>query len=183
MPENEYAVHAIDTPYDTWKRLIPKAEPFVERDEVPPQNFYELAKTAPDPHGTTWNYEGKPTVDRDTGAMKGRKDIELFTAPPLGLAEYGKVCSYGSNGKYAQNNWRLGFQWSLSANAMLRHYLAWVGGEDLDSESGLHHLAHAAWHCLVLVQYSQDHPEKDDRFGMPADPATHPPIHRHKEID
>lgn len=112
------------------------------------------------------------TVDPDTGAMKGRKDVELFTAPPLGLQEYGRVCSYGSNGKYAQNNWRLGFTWSLSANALLRHYLAWAGGEDRDPESGLHHLAHAAWHCLVLVQYAHDHPEKDDRFGMPADPAT-----------
>lgn len=112
------------------------------------------------------------TVDATTGAMKGRKDVELFTAPPYGLQEYGKVCSYGSNGKYAQNNWRLGFVWSLSANALLRHYLAWASGEDRDPESGYHHLAHAAWHCLVLVQYSQDHPEKDDRFNGPADPAT-----------
>lgn len=112
------------------------------------------------------------TIDPDTGAMKGRKDVELFTAPPLGLAEYGRVCSYGANGKYAPNNWRLGFTWSLSANALLRHYLAWVGGEDRDPESGLHHLAHAAWHCLTLVQYANDHPEKDDRFGKPADPAT-----------
>ena len=120
----------------------------------------------------TWKYEGEPTVNPDTGAMKGRKDVELFTAPPLALREYGKVCSYGSNGKYAPNNWRLGFQWSLSANALLRHYLAWVGGEDLDPESGLHHMAHAMWHCAVLVQYATDHPELDDRFGGPACPAT-----------
>lgn len=132
----------------------------------------------------SWKYEGEPTVNPATGAMKGRKDVELFTAPPLALREYGKVCSYGSNGKYAQNNWRLGFQWSLSANAMLRHYLAWVGGEDLDPESGLHHMAHAMWHCAVLVQYATDHPELDDRFGMPADPATKiRPIHLHKELD
>lgn len=118
-----------------------------------------------------WAYAGKPTVDPDTGGMKGRKDVELFTAPPLGLTEYGKVCSYGSRDKYAQNNWRYGFVWSLSANALLRHYLAWVGGEDNDPESGLHHMAHAAWHALVLVQFSTDHPTKDDRFGMPAHPV------------
>lgn len=112
------------------------------------------------------------TTDPDTGAMKGRKDIELFTAPPQGLEEYGRVCAYGSNGKYAPNNWRLGFDWSLSANALLRHYLKWVGGEDKDQESNLHHLAHAAWHCLVLVQYASEHPEKDDRFGGPNCPAT-----------
>lgn len=117
-----------------------------------------------------WIYEGAPTKDPDTGGMKGRKDCELFTAPPYGLQEYGKVCSYGSRDKYAQNNWRYGFVWSLSANALLRHYLAWVGGEDTDPESGLHHLAHAAWHSLVLVQFSKDHPEKDDRFLGPAHP-------------
>lgn len=109
-------------------------------------------------------------VNPDTGGMKNRKDCELFTAPPLALIEYGKVCSYGSRSKYAQNNWRYGYVWSLSANALLRHYLAWVGGEDLDPESGLHHLAHAAWHSLVLVQFGHDHPELDDRFGMPAHP-------------
>lgn len=132
----------------------------------------EIRQAQADLKAQGWDYEGEPTVNPDTGAMKGRKDIELFTAPPLALREYGKVCSYGSNGKYAPNNWRLGFQWSLSANALLRHYLAWVGGEDLDPESGLHHMAHAMWHCAVLVQYATDHPELDDRFGGPACPAT-----------
>lgn len=143
--------------FDKWSKMIPHAEPY--GDDV-----RAVAEQ--------WEYEGVKTVNPKTGAMKGRKDVELFTAPPYALQEYGKVCSYGSNGKYAPNNWRLGFNWSLSADAMLRHYLAWVGGEDLDPESGLHHLAHAAWHCLVLVQYSKDHPELDDRFGGPACPAT-----------
>lgn len=188
-PSDQFGTSA----YDKWKSKFP-IKPHIYSDDEPTalagpkkslsdyvreareERIRELMITSESEYAGNlkqeWQYEGEPTTDKDTGAMKGRKDVELFTAPPYALAEYGKVCSYGSNGKYAPNNWRLGFQWSLSANAMLRHYLAWVGGEDLDPESGLHHLAHAAWHCLVLVQYSQDHPEKDDRFGMPACPAT-----------
>lgn len=167
-------------PYKTFENRTAEVDRMIadhgnpEFDVDRPRKFHvdgSLRSNRPYKWGAEWGKEIRIT-DPTTGAMKGRKDVELFTAPPHGLQEYGRVCSYGSNRKYAPNNWRLGFAWSLSANALLRHYLAWAGGEDKDAESGLHHLAHAAWHCLVLVQYSIDHPEKDDRFGGPACPAT-----------
>ena len=68
------------------------------------------------------------------------------------------------------HNFRLGYNVSLSLNALWRHVLAFQGGEDTDPESGRSHLAHAAWHCLNMIQTLKDHPEMDDRWG-PAENA------------
>lgn len=105
-----------------------------------------------------------------TGGQKEAKDAELFTAPPDALLELAKVYSYGAHKKYAPHNYRLGYPWSYIYNALFRHVLASMKGEDEDPESGLLHMAHAAWHCLALVQFLIDqregrHPKEfDDRF-------------------
>lgn len=105
-----------------------------------------------------------------TGGMKETKDAELFTAPPEAMMELAKVYAYGAHTKYAPHNYRLGYQWSNVYNALYRHILASIGGEDVDPESKLLHMAHAAWHCLTLVQFYLDQqdgrhpPEFDDRF-------------------
>ena len=80
-----------------------------------------------------------------------------------------KVYGYGAE-KYAPNNFRKGYNWSLSYNSLLRHVMLSEEGEDIDPESGLLHLAQAAWHCLTLIQFYFDkesgaHPaELDDRW-------------------
>lgn len=157
-------------PYENWMKHFPaKSHTYSDDDPEMDEIGHEVKIHPAISYKDALSGEVR-VINPVTGGMKNRKDCELFTAPPVGMVEYGKVCSYGSRDKYAQNNWRYGFVWSLSANALLRHYLAWVGGEDHDPESGLHHMAHAAWHALVLVQFSVDHPSLDDRFGMPAHP-------------
>lgn len=113
------------------------------------------------------NGEETRIVDAETGGAKGSKPCQLFSAPPAGLEALGRVCGMGAD-KYELHNFRNGYAWSLSANAMLRHYLAWNAGEDADPESGVSHLAHVAWHALVLIQFAQDHPGKDDRYRAAA---------------
>jgi len=104
-----------------------------------------------------------------TGGEKGSKLPQLFWAPPAALRELAKVYGYGAE-KYAPNNFRKGYNWSLSYNSLLRHVLAAEEGEDIDPESGLLHLAQAAWHCLTLIQFYLDKesgahpPELDDRW-------------------
>ena len=104
-----------------------------------------------------------------TGGEKGSKLPQLFWAPPAALRELAKVYGYGAE-KYAPNNFRKGYNWSLSYNSLLRHVLAAAEGEDRDPESGLLHLAQAAWHCLTLIQFYLDKesgahpPELDDRW-------------------
>lgn len=97
-----------------------------------------------------------------TGGEKGVKDSQLAWADPLTLIELGKVYGYGAT-KYAPTNWRKGYEWSKSFSALQRHLLAFWSGEDNDPESGLSHMAHAAWHCLTLMSFAAEHRNFDDR--------------------
>ena len=45
----------------------------------------------------------------------------------------------------------------------MRHLWKWHRGEDLDKESGLTHLAHAAWGCFTLIWYTKHRSDLDDR--------------------
>lgn len=99
----------------------------------------------------------------DTGGMKGSKDCQPFWIDSRGLTALGEVAGYGC-GKYEPHNYRKGVSVSLHMNAAWRHILLFQGGEDLDSESGLPHLAHAAWNLLAAHTQTVDHPELDDRF-------------------
>lgn len=101
-------------------------------------------------------------VDPVTGGEKGQKDIQLHCIPWEGLQELGKVYAFGST-KYADYNFRKGFLWSLSFDAMMRHAFLFWSGQDNDDESKLHHLAHAAWHCLTLMLFSITGRGTDDR--------------------
>lgn len=107
-------------------------------------------------------------IDPDTGGQKGRKLEEYALIPVEPLAEVARVYGYGAK-KYAPNNWRLGYSWSLSYSAMQRHLNAFWRGEEYDSESGLHHLAHVTFHAFSLMyfsglgSYKPTYAEKDDR--------------------
>ena len=104
-----------------------------------------------------------------TGGQKGSKQAQLFDAPPEALLELAKVYGHGAE-KYSHHNYRKGYNWSLSYNALFRHLLASINGEDIDPESGLPHMAHSIWHCLTLTQFLLDKeagrhpPELDDRW-------------------
>lgn len=88
-------------------------------------------------------------VDPTTGGEKGSK-IQRFSLIPSEflwtLAEhYGKGAR-----KYADRNWERGYDWSLSVDAMERHWHQWKMGERTDPETGSSHLVAAAWHCIAL---------------------------------
>ena len=60
------------------------------------------------------------------------------------------VLTFGAK-KYAPNQWQSVPDGRNSyMSAALRHIAAWAEGENLDSESGLHHLAHAGC-CLLFL--------------------------------
>jgi len=101
-------------------------------------------------------------VDPETGGEKGQKNVQLHCVPWEALEQVGMVYSFGS-GKYADYNFRKGYKWSLSFDALQRHLWAFWAREDLDEESQLHHLAHAAWHCFTLLLYSLTGRGTDDR--------------------
>ena len=79
------------------------------------------------------------------------------------LMGVGVVLAYGAK-KYAAHNWRKGLLLSRTLGATLRHVLAFLGGEDLDPETGLCHLLHAS--CSVMFAYETWLTSKgmDDRY-------------------
>jgi hypothetical protein len=102
-------------------------------------------------------------VNEKTGAEKCSKPERMDLIPAEALEELGRVYGFGIK-KYSAHNWRKGYDWSLSMSALLRHYMAFQRGEDVDPESGLHHLAHAMFHCAALIVFAEEHNELDDRW-------------------
>lgn len=90
-----------------------------------------------------------------------KPDYSLLS--PIALNQIVEVLTYGKT-KYTAHNWRRGFQFSRLIAACFRHLFAWLGGEDLDPETGLSHLAHAVCCLLFLLELSITKPELDDRY-------------------
>ena len=101
-------------------------------------------------------------INNETGGRKDEKPTQLHAIPWEALQEVGKTYSYGVN-KYEDYNFRKGYKWSLSFDAMQRHQWAFWNREDKDEESGLYHMAHAVWHGLNLLFYSITEKGSDDR--------------------
>jgi len=65
--------------------------------------------------------------------------------------------------KTGENNWRSGLSYGRCFAALHRHVWAFWLGETHDSESGLHHLAHAICCLLFLLEYQFTETGIDDR--------------------
>jgi len=105
-------------------------------------------------------------TDEATGGQKGKKLTQLGSLDPVALIELARVAGMGAN-KYAAFNYLKGYDWSLSFNALMRHALLFWAGETHDPESGLNHMAHAAWMALSLVSFSERDLGTDDRPETP----------------
>ena len=92
---------------------------------------------------------------------QGKTRYDLIPAIPLELL--GKVYTMGA-GKYEDHDWRKGIKWSRIFAAIMRHLWAFWMGRDIDIESGLPHLAHAAWGCFALLEYMVTQRTYDDRY-------------------
>lgn len=101
-------------------------------------------------------------TDAATGGMKGKKLTQVGALDPVALIQLARVAGMGAD-KYAAFNYLKGYDWSLSFNAMMRHALLFWAGEDRDPESGLPHMAHAAWMALSLVSFLERGAGHDDR--------------------
>jgi len=83
--------------------------------------------------------------------------IDAYSLEQLAL-----IYTFGAQ-KYEDENWRKGISWKRVFAATMRHLWSFWKGEELDPESGLPHLAHAAWNIFSLINYSKYRREFDDR--------------------
>lgn len=99
-----------------------------------------------------------------TGFKKFDSDkVRMELLPPAALEQVAKVFTYGAR-KYSEENYLLGTNYRRYCGAVLRHTWAFMRGEDMDPESGLSHLAHAACNCLMLLELLRVNTGKDDRI-------------------
>ena len=80
--------------------------------------------------------------------------------PPSAPKALASVLTYGAK-KYKPNNWKSVDDTSRYVDALYRHLELWRGGEKLDSESGLPHLAHALTNIAFLIQFEDDMDSRD----------------------
>ncbi len=97
---------------------------------------------------------------------EGKNRLDLI--PPWSIDQIAQVYTYGTI-KYDDDNWWKGMPWKKVIGPMLRHIWKWLRGEKYDDESGLHHLAHAAWQCIALMEYERNKIGRDNRVPYTLD--------------
>jgi len=126
-----------------------------------------------------------------TGGQKGVK-LERFDLIPVGpLTQLATHYGVGAN-KYADHQWRNGYEWSKSYSALMRHLTAFWAGYDYDvcsndpegcshvdsegrpfvairedacyNHTGSHHMVAVAWHSFALLEFIERFPQHDDRY-------------------
>lgn len=80
--------------------------------------------------------ENKPELSYILDVMPALKDMVA-------------VMEFGAN-KYERNNWKKGFPKEKLLDSLMRHLDAFYSGENIDPESGLHHVGHILCNAAFL---------------------------------
>jgi hypothetical protein len=89
--------------------------------------------------------------------------------PPLSLVPKALLegvawtLGFGAN-KYGRDNYKQGFKYTRLADAVFRHMVSAVNGEDNDPESGRLHLEHAAATLAMMLECNRLSTLEDDRY-------------------
>lgn len=130
-------------------------------------SYVIFSDQSPDPikvvDGSEYSSGEIRSVNSDTGGEKGVKPERHDLIPTGALAALARHYGIGAE-KYEDHNWRRGYEWSKSFNALRRHVDDFWGGEDIDSETGSPHMAAVAFHAFALLTFMEEHPELDDRW-------------------
>lgn len=98
-----------------------------------------------------------------TGGQKGRKQAQFGLIPTGPLTQLAEHYGRGAE-KYDANQWRAGYPWSWSYDALQRHANAFWSGEDFDEETGSNHMVAVAWHAFTLLEFYKNKKDQDDRY-------------------
>jgi hypothetical protein len=93
-------------------------------------------------------------IDMSTGRKFDSDKLEYGLIPPLALKALVEVLTFGAQ-KYERGNWmHVPDAKRRYFDALQRHVWSWKEGEQIDPESGKHHLAHAM--CCIAFLYEHD---------------------------
>lgn len=95
--------------------------------------------------------------------------VRVDLLPVYPMTAIAQVFTFGAQ-KYFADSYRQGetVAWSRTYGSILRHLFAFWEGEDLDPESGMPHLAHAATQLMILMEHTKYNVNKDDRYKREA---------------
>lgn len=74
-----------------------------------------------------------------------------------------RVLEYGAE-KYSPDNWKGGMPITEIMESLMRHYVAYMRGEDNDPESGLPHIGHILCNAMFVSYMMLFKPDFDDRL-------------------
>lgn len=169
--------------------LVSRFEPVIEESSSPMQNDVRWTQDGPqvDSEAAAWE-AGGPALDAslqesskgdyadaentwfDVPKLATKDDAtkaRVSLIPASAILALGRVMTFGAK-KYADHNWRKGFDWSRLLDAGQRHMLAFQNGEDRDPETGELHLAHAMFNMAALIEHYELSLGHDDRWGSAA---------------
>jgi hypothetical protein len=110
-----------------------------------------------------WEWNPKDAQKSSTGSLRFNKGkAQIHQVPSSAITGMAEVLGYGET-KYGKYNWAKGNDFSVPFDSAMRHMLKFWDGEDLDDESGFHHLKHALTNLAILLEYYEKHPNMDDR--------------------
>lgn len=110
------------------------------RYNIGPQEIYRIAPETTNPKD-----------------IAGAKKVPISLLPTEGIVQGAKAMKHGAD-KYGPFNWRdKKIQYVIYLDAILRHVILCIDGEDIDKDSGLHPLAHViAGASIVLDALKHD---------------------------
>ena len=90
----------------------------------------------------------------NNGGLKFDQDkVMLSLVTPDFVYGVGEVLTFGAK-KYAPNSWQtVSDAKRRYEDALYRHWLAYLSGEEIDKESGLSHLKHLATNAMFLMHF------------------------------
>lgn len=165
------------TPGSGWRRwefgqvkiANPESELRLDVTYVPPGTIQKMREESTGPQGKLKEVLDRRKQESDeirttssTGGQKGVKGQRYSLLPTEAMNAIAEHFGVGAL-KYDDHQWRKGYEWSKSFDAMQRHAWAFWGGEDYDPETQTPHMAAVSFHAMVLLTFMSTHPDFDDR--------------------
>jgi hypothetical protein len=102
-------------------------------------------------------------TDKEKGTKNDSNKAPIHMIPEDAILGMAEAFAYGAK-KYDRFNYRKGLEITRLTDSLMRHTLAFLKGEDIDPESGLHHTKHILANA-AMIEYTRIYrPECDDRY-------------------
>ena len=110
-----------------------------------------------------------PNTPRSLGDQHNDGKVALSLCPAEIREWIASVLQDACEGRaeYERNNWRKGLSWVDNLDSVLRHITAFEKGQDVNPDTGIHHLKHALTRLMFSVYYVEHALGVDDRYSAP----------------